>query len=329
MKRVEIVDDNKSLVVLHNSTVITTGVTDVIKRLQAAIQAADLHDPLDHITCVRVPATLDTYDIEFVAQTGQWATRYTFDNVNSLLVTAQLGGWRLEAIETLQVIRGILSELHLEHGLLSVDYQVSASPSAIHDTFTEAIDTLLPLHAPEIRSGWTEVFDNTPTGADAFVIAASGAVRPGSTLLPSVGQAYTVQPNPSSADQTVEAIISVIDTSNNTRPVGLFVRRVDNNNYYALRVWGNGVPSPSMALLKVLGGSVTTLATVDETIAAGDKFKLEVVGTTIKGYRNDVEVLSSTDGALTNPGTWGLFFGSFGAFTGNLFAWNITEFWAS
>ena len=67
----------------------------------------------------------------------------------------------------------------------------------------------------------------------------------------------------------------------------------------------NGNAQDSLQLAKMEGGVVTTLGTIDVTIAAGDTFKLEITDATKKIYHNGIEVISSTDNALTAAGNWG------------------------
>ena len=53
------------------------------------------------------------------------------------------------------------------------------------------------------------------------------------------GQAYAAQPAPTSAEQQIQFSVTALDGSTAARAIGLFGRRVDNNNLYFLRVLPN------------------------------------------------------------------------------------------
>lgn len=325
MQKLEMDVAGHKLVLVHDSPTIFNGAIDIVQRLLSSISAVNSLDTVISIKVFPVAAPPGAWQFDIECQNGLWESQYRL--LEDELVYSELSEFSLQTIVAIQRLREVVDELATSHGLVALDYDPLVFQ--VYDSFTASVDEPLPLHVPDIGLGWAEVFDNTVSGADAFVVSATDVLSPGSSSPPgSRGQGYTCQPAPLSANQTVEAILSLVDTGSAARPVGLFARRVDNDNYYALRIFSNGAPSPSMALIKAVAGSVTTMAANDQTIAPGDKFKLEVVGTTIKAYRNGIEALSAVDDSLSSPGTWGLFFGSFGAFVGDLFEWNITEFWA-
>ena len=200
---------------------------------------------------------------------------------------------------------------------------------SVNDTFTEAANMAVTAHTPDEGISWTEVYDNTTATTDAQIVASTDIVRAGSVQT-SAGQAYTAQPNPTGTSQSVSFTLAAVDTTTtNTRQVGLFARRTDNNNFYYFRLLPNLNAANSVGLFKHVGGSSTLLASVDVDNAPGDTFKLVVTNAAKKVYRNGVEILSSADNALTGIGTWGMFFGNFNGTGGNLSqVWEVTSFQA-
>ncbi len=199
------------------------------------------------------------------------------------------------------------------------------------DSFTEASDTFITAHTPDSGLVWTEVYDTSPTGTDA-TIDATGVIRAGSDEN-QVGQAYAAGPAPTSGDQSISFTLKEIETDNGTKPVGIFGRWVDSDNFYYLQILPNDNAQDSLQLSKVEGGVRTVLDTVDATIKGGDAFQLDITDATKKVLHNGVEVLSSVDNALTAVGNWGLFFGkvgdSGGATGGHLRStWGIDNFLA-
>ena len=193
-------------------------------------------------------------------------------------------------------------------GLTTMSPQVS-------DTFTASSNIAITAHTPDAGTLWTEVYDTGP-GTDATIDAALDVVKGGADQN-NAGQAYTAGPPPAGVDQTISFTLSTIDTTNGTKPVGVFGRRLDNDNFYYLQILPNDHAEHSLQLSKLEGGVRTVLGSVDATITAGDTFKLEITDTVKKIYHNGTEVVSSVDNALTAAGTWGVYFGDFnGSVTG-------------
>ncbi len=179
----------------------------------------------------------------------------------------------------------------------------------VSDTFTEGSDTAITSHTPDIGTGWTEVFDNSNSGVDAVIIAATDEVQAGSQVN-NKGQMYTAQPNPTFVDQIVSITIKDGHTQAGSKGVGVFARRTDNSNYYVAQILPNGESADTITLYKRVGGTWTSLGSYDATLAAGTIIKLEVTDATKKVYVDGTQRISSTDNALTSVGTWGLVFGS-------------------
>ena len=72
------------------------------------------------------------------------------------------------------------------------------------------------------------------------------------------------------------------------------------------------------------------LASVDAQLVAGDVIMLELRNGTKKIFRNGIQVASSTDNALTAPGTWGLSLGGYPTTPGNVrTTWAMDNFSAA
>jgi hypothetical protein len=184
------------------------------------------------------------------------------------------------------------------------------STTVVYDSFTEAGDTAITSHTPETGTGWTEVYDSSTATTNAQVIASSGIVRAGSDEN-NVGQAYTAQPAPTGVDQDISITLRALNTDTGTKPVGIFGRRTDNSNFYHVQILSNAHAEPSVKLWKFVSGVATELGSYDATLAVNDVIKLEIRDATKKVYINGIERISSTDNALTNAGTWGIYFGDF------------------
>ena len=178
----------------------------------------------------------------------------------------------------------------------------------VSDLFTESSDVKLTAHTPDTGTGWTEVYTSAASGAE--VIAATDIVRAGVNTN-SVGQAYTGQPAPADVDQDLTITLKALDTTSGTKPVGLFGRRTDNDDFYHVQILPNSNSKASVKLFKFESASATELGAFDATLAVGTVIKLEIRDATKKVYVDGVERISSTDNSLTSAGTWGIYFGNF------------------
>lgn len=81
---------------------------------------------------------------------------------------------------------------------------------------------------------------------------------------------------------------------------GVLVRRIDDNNYYAVRI---NLAQNNALLYKVVGGVTTSLSGLDnQWLTEGATLTLEIIGTALKAYINGVQILSTVanDAALTS-----------------------------
>jgi hypothetical protein len=124
----------------------------------------------------------------------------------------------------------------------------------------------------------------------------------------------------------VSFTLSTVNTGTGTAPVGLFARRTDNSNFYYLRILPAAHATDSVQLYKRVAAVSTLLGTYDAALANNDSFQLVVTDAAKKVYYNGLEIISSTDNALTSVGTWGFYIGNFNGAGGNLNqTWDITS----
>lgn len=109
----------------------------------------------------------------------------------------------------------------------------------------------------------------------------------------------TYDPSIGSADYGAEITFNVPGGDANEPMVG--ARYTDTNNMYGLEALPD---DDEMNLWKIVGGTKTYLDTASITIDAATSYKLriEVEGTKLKGYLDDVLILEATDTALSSAG---------------------------
>lgn len=167
------------------------------------------------------------------------------------------------------------------------------------DLFTEATDTELSLHTPDVGTSWTRLWSDG-VNPRLSVIAASDDLQVTSGGNNS-GVLYTADATYPSADYEAQ-ITMVLGNTIATRPFYLIGRLADIENMYAVR----GTETASgFQLYKKVAGTWTALGSA-VTILNGSVVKLEMIGTAIKVYDDGVEVISVTDSDLTAAGKAGL-----------------------
>jgi pectate lyase len=105
-------------------------------------------------------------------------------------------------------------------------------------------------------------------------------------------------------DYTVKARMRVFAWNGQDRSVALLARRQDANNHYALALRSTN----NVELRKTVAGSTTRLAIAPQTVARGTWYnlRLEVLGSSIRGFVNNVEMLSATDSTFTSGAIGGM-----------------------
>jgi pectate lyase len=137
-------------------------------------------------------------------------------------------------------------------------------------------------------TGWT-----TNGGSWSVVTDGSRVYRQGGTSSDAralAGSTWT--------DQVVEARVKPISFNGTNRFVAVLARAQNATNYYYLALRNNN----TIELKKLVSGSSTTLASGSFTVSTGTWYsvKLEVVGSTLRGYVNGVQLLTATDTRFTS-----------------------------
>jgi hypothetical protein len=197
----------------------------------------------------------------------------------------------------------------------------------IYDTFTEASNTALTSHTPDTGTSWTEEYNTS--GSTIIRVNGANDQAEATVYEANVGIIVIANPGTSNADVDVEVTLNAIKTSGGN-DIYLLARYQDTSNFYALRLQPD-TQSNYAELLVVSGGAYTSIVTATPGLAASDVWKLELRGTTIKGYRDSgagyVEVLSGTNSDISAAGEGGLAWGDVGPVGGSISAdWKLDNF---
>lgn len=173
-----------------------------------------------------------------------------------------------------------------------------------NDTFTDTTGTDLADHTPDTGTSWTNLIaqlvgDETMTinGIDNTAQCGEGGLND--------GVLYTADCTYLSANYKVEVDSTTTDTGDDYSII--FARIQDSNNMYALE-W---TTTTFILYSKTTVGGWSALDTATSpTVAGDDVIKLEVDGTSIKGYINNVEKVSATNSDHTAAGKGGIGVGS-------------------
>src|SRR5215216_5655273 len=178
------------------------------------------------------------------------------------------------------------------------------------DTFTEAADTAITSHTPDVGSGYT-IQINTDPLVDPGVLGATDELVPallynapgGTGLLITAGTAI------GSAEYSVSLVLAGFTTTVIRKGVMAVARYQDANNYYVGCTY-NPANTADKKIVKCVGGVFTELASGDSDLAAGDTLKFECLNATKKLYVNNVELLSTSDNSITAEGKAGIGWGN-------------------
>jgi hypothetical protein len=171
----------------------------------------------------------------------------------------------------------------------------------VSDTFTDTDTTVLSSHVGEVGATWTRHVDHP--GADTTATITAGRLHGnGST---STLSRYYASGVPSNADYDVVGTLVAVSAVTNDI-TGIWGRLVTNtDNGYACR-YNQSISG--FQLLKVVSGSVTTLATYSVSFPPGSSLeaKLEMRGSAIKCYVDGVERMAATDSTFSAAGGAGV-----------------------
>jgi hypothetical protein len=189
----------------------------------------------------------------------------------------------------------------------------------VTDAFTEAADMNLSAHTANTGQGWTE---NVVGSKKWRIDAATDRAKQDGPEATSV--VNTVNADPATAEYDITVTIRNI-TGGDNQPLLLVGRFTDASNMYAGGSYRNEMAADKKIWKKV-AGTVTELASGDSALVAGDTLKFEIRSATKKLYKNGVELLSTSDDALTSIGRGGLGGGAVMVAGHNLGAWFVDDF---
>ena len=146
--------------------------------------------------------------------------------------------------------------------------------AAFEDTFTEASDTLLTAHTPDVGTAWTL---QSGSNTNLSVRALNDALVSTST-----SRTLVTSDDLGDADCYVEAELSTLTTQGG-RYVALRVQ--DSMNFIGWILAGTG--GGGMRLVKVVAGATTNLMTMQGV--AGRVYRIEAEGSTIRFYEDTIQ----------------------------------------
>lgn len=155
--------------------------------------------------------------------------------------------------------------------------------------------TLLTAHTMNIGPGWT-------AGSGNFILDGLGNALPDN-----VGGALLVS-DASHADATGSLDLTPISQTVSCIS-GLVARYQDTNNYF---VYQMNQTTGKAELVRVQGGTPTTIANPSQTFTQGTKYTLKLVtsGNNFTGYVNGSQVLTATDSFQATKTVWGVGYGA-------------------
>jgi hypothetical protein len=122
------------------------------------------------------------------------------------------------------------------------------------------------------------------------------------------GETYTgggvVWPN----NQYGQIAISGTATTGAETGIGIILRYLNSNNFYRIIV--NGEASNNITVAKIASGSYSVITSRTQAWTGGDTFKAEIQGTTIKVYRNGVQLGADISDSSVASGDVGMFYSS-------------------
>ena len=168
---------------------------------------------------------------------------------------------------------------------------IRPDPEVGRDTFTEAVDTTLTSHTPDVGAGWSV------ETASFTVIAAND------NLAHTANTTDYARKGDDIASDAMDVSGRLKLGSNTTIFIGLAGRMPAGNfaNAYGLQLIGAADPNKTLRIIKEVSGVITALATTTVTLNSNvfATCKLELRTAAKKGYFNSVEVLTTSDDSLS------------------------------
>jgi hypothetical protein len=181
-----------------------------------------------------------------------------------------------------------------------------------NDTFTEASDTELSAHTPELGGPWVDHTDSA-YGDTASVLASTNRIF---INFSTGAAAYYATATPPSADYCTEGVIFVASVTASNASI---TARMDTatNTMYIFRL-NSGT---SWDVRKITNPTQTTIGSTSTTnlpsVGESRTMKLCTIGTTISAYVDGVQLsgVGGTDSAITAAGKAGVRFSGTGSTT--------------
>lgn len=159
---------------------------------------------------------------------------------------------------------------------------------------------------PDFGTGWTTALD---PGTGAF--EADGDALRWSLGVLEAKAIVTIDDEPAANSRVAMMFVTEFETINADDPLYFVARYTDNDNFYLLGGYNDTAAGKGISIQKNVGGTLTELAR-DNTanMNAVDRYAIDVSDSTKKIFRDEVEIISTTDNALTS-GKYGLAWGNF------------------
>lgn len=178
------------------------------------------------------------------------------------------------------------------------------------DSFTESTETPLTSHAPDVGSGWVNVYNTT--GGEWVVDAQLSAARL-SVDANSTGIATCIDPSPTSNEYDISFTLvrGEGQAESGTKPVGVFFRRSNDQNMYLLQILPNAHAQNSEQLFVRLNGTWTQLASVDTPETIPVTYDIVVRDAAKQVYKASSLLLATTNNSVEAAGTIGITNGNY------------------
>jgi hypothetical protein len=199
-------------------------------------------------------------------------------------------------------------------------YNIVTGSTIFYDTFTEASNTLLNAHVPDLGSSWNLTFSNSAT---ATVTVRGGLGQMGPTIsVGDRGSYYLTNTTSSFNDYQITTTIQAFDSADDV--VWVLFRWQDDNNYYAIR-WSSTIGQ----VLKKVAGVWTSLGNaIALSTGTNTTLMVRVFGSNIIIFQNGRWSGTFVDADITSGGYFGIGFGNIGYISGDDVdsTWQINEF---
>lgn len=187
------------------------------------------------------------------------------------------------------------------------------------DTFTEATDTELASHTPDVGTGWTKAIE---VGTASMEVNAADDDLRDATGGSSDGVLYVTDDSSEKSSCEVEVDV-VSDSAFVTRPWYLVGRYQDTNNFYAAEFYRD-----QCKIWKKESGTWTEIAskTEDNVAAEGNRLRFVVFNDSLQIWKNGYPVLYGQDSAITAAGQAGIGVGALRDSGQDMGGWHFDNF---